>query len=138
MVTAIVTVRNSVDWADVLHRWPRPGTRMCVGIWVKHHPSNTHRHTHVYTHIHVNTHTNTHSHFPGGSDGKESSCNTGHPGLIRESGRSPGEGNGYPHHYSCLENPKDRRAWQTTVHGAEKSRTINIHIITYKHIHTYP
>ena len=102
-------------------------------------PIPTGTHTYTNTHIHINTHTNTHSHFPGGSDGKESSCNTGHPGLICESGRSPGEGNGYPHHYSCLENPKDRRAWQKPpVHGAEKSRTINIHIITYKHIHTYP
>ena len=46
--------------------------------------------------------------FPGGSDGKESAYNAGDPGLIPGSGRSPGEGNGYPLQYSCLENPMDR------------------------------
>ena len=45
-------------------------------------------------------------------------------GLIPELGRSPGEWNGYPLQYSCLENSKDRRAWwATTVHGVAKSRT---------------
>ena len=43
--------------------------------------------------------------FPGGSDGKESACNAGDPGSIPGSGRSPGEGNGYPLQYSYLENP---------------------------------
>ena len=43
--------------------------------------------------------------FPGGSDGKESACNVGNPGSIFGSGRSPGEGNGYPLQYSCLKNP---------------------------------
>ena len=46
--------------------------------------------------------------FPGGSDGKESACNAGDLGLIPGSGRSPGEGNGNPLHYSCLENPMER------------------------------
>ena len=46
--------------------------------------------------------------FPRGSDGKESACSAGDPGLIPGSGRSPGEGNGYPLQYSCLENPMDR------------------------------
>ena len=46
--------------------------------------------------------------FPGGSDGKESACNVGDPGLIPWLGRSPGEGNGYPLQYSCLENSMDR------------------------------
>ena len=41
--------------------------------------------------------------FPGGSEGKESACNAGDPGSIPGSGRSPGEGNGYPLQYSCLE-----------------------------------
>ena len=49
--------------------------------------------------------------FPGGSDGKESACNSGALGLIPESGRSPGEGNGNTLQYSCLENPMDRGAW---------------------------
>ena len=48
----------------------------------------------------------------GGSDDKESACNEGDPGLIPELGRSPGEGNGYPLRYSCLENSMDRGAWR--------------------------
>ena len=42
---------------------------------------------------------------------KESACNAGSPGLIPESGKSTGEGNGYPLQYSCLENSMDRGAW---------------------------
>jgi len=61
--------------------------------------------------------------FPGGSDSQDSSCNAGNPGLILGSGRSPGEGNGYPLQYSCLENSKDRGVWQATVHGVTKSQT---------------
>ena len=48
--------------------------------------------------------------------GKESACNAGDPGLTPGSGRSPGEGNGNPLQYSCLENSMDRGAWQATVH----------------------
>ena len=59
--------------------------------------------------------------FPGGSDGKESACNEEDLGSIPRSGRSPGEGNGNPHQYSCLENPMDRRVWQSTVNGTAKS-----------------
>ena len=54
---------------------------------------------------------------------KESACNVGDPGSIPRSGRSPGGGNGYPLQYSCLENPMDRGAWWSTVHGVTKSRT---------------
>ena len=54
--------------------------------------------------------------FPGGSNGKESAGNAGDLGLTPGLGRSPGEGNGYPLQYSCLENSKDRRAWWATVH----------------------
>ena len=61
--------------------------------------------------------------FPGGSDGKESACNAGDPGLIPGSGRPPGEGNDYPLQCSCLENSVDRGAWQATVHGIAKSGT---------------
>jgi len=46
--------------------------------------------------------------FPGGSDGKESAHNAGDPGSIPESGKSPGEGNGNPLQYSCLENSMNR------------------------------
>ena len=49
--------------------------------------------------------------FPGGSDGKASVYNAGDPGLIPGWGRSPGEGNGNPLQYYCLENPIDRGAW---------------------------
>ena len=55
--------------------------------------------------------------------GKESAYNTGDSGLIPGSGRSPGEGNGNPLQYSCLENSMDRGAWQATVHGEAKSQT---------------
>ena len=49
--------------------------------------------------------------FPGGSDGKASAYNAGDLGSIPGSGRSPGEGNGNPLQYSCLENPMDGEAW---------------------------
>ena len=61
--------------------------------------------------------------FPGGSDGKASAYNAGHPGLIPGLGRSSGEGNGNPLQYSCLENPMDRGAWWAAVHGVTKSWT---------------
>ena len=49
--------------------------------------------------------------FPGGLDGKASACNVGDPGSIPGLGRSPGEGNGNPLQYSCLENPVHGGAW---------------------------
>ena len=61
--------------------------------------------------------------FPGGSDGKESACNAGDLGPIPGLERSPGEENGNPLQYSCLENPMDRGAWRATVHGVTKSGT---------------
>ena len=61
--------------------------------------------------------------FPGGSDGKESSCSAGNPDSIPGSSRSHGEGNGNPLPVSCLENSRDRGAWQATVHGITKSQT---------------
>ena len=59
--------------------------------------------------------------LPGGSDGKESAGNAEDLGSIPESGRSPGEGNGNPLQYYCMENPMDRGAWQAIVHGVTKS-----------------
>ena len=53
--------------------------------------------------------------FPGGSDGKETACNAGNLGSIPGSGRSPGEGNGNPLQYPCLENPMVKGAWQSTI-----------------------
>ena len=61
--------------------------------------------------------------FPGGSVVKNPPADPGDIrdiGLIPRSGRSPGEGNGNPLQYSCLENPMDRVAWRTTIHGAAK------------------
>ena len=62
-------------------------------------------------------------HLGLGLEVKASACNTGDLGLIPGSGRSPGEGNGNPLHYSCLETPMDGGAWWATVHGVAKSRT---------------
>ena len=58
--------------------------------------------------------------FPYSSVGKESACNAGDLGSIPGSGRSPGEGNGNPLQYSCLENLMDRGAWRATVHGVTR------------------
>ena len=54
--------------------------------------------------------------FPGDSNDKESACNAGDPGSVLGLGRSPGEGNGNPLQYSCLENYLNRRAWQAIVY----------------------
>ena len=56
--------------------------------------------------------------FPGGSAGKKSTCNVGDLGSIPGLGRSPGEGNDYPHQYSGLEN-----SMNYIVHGFSKSET---------------
>ena len=61
--------------------------------------------------------------IPDASDSKESTCNVGDPGSIPGSGRSPGEGNGYPLQYSCLENSMERGALWATVHGVAKNQT---------------
>ena len=61
--------------------------------------------------------------FPGGSGGKEYTCNAGDLNLIPGLERSSGERNAYPFQYSCLENPMDRGVWQATAHGIMKSWT---------------
>ena len=61
--------------------------------------------------------------FPGGSDSKASVYNAGDPVSIPGLGRSPGERNGSPLQYSCLENPMDGAAWWATVQGVAKRRT---------------
>ena len=58
--------------------------------------------------------------FPSGSVVKNPPANTEDLGSIPGSGRSPGERNGYPLQYSCLENSMDRGAWQATVHGVTR------------------
>ena len=60
--------------------------------------------------------------FPVGSDGKESACNAGDPGSVPRSGRSPGDENGYPLQYSCLENPMDRGTGGLRSMGSERVR----------------
>ena len=60
--------------------------------------------------------------FPGGSDDKESACNTGDLSSNPVSGRMPGEGNDYPLQYSCLGNSMIG-GWRATVHGVTKSWT---------------
>ena len=79
--------------------------------------------------------------FPGGSEVKVSACNAKDPVSIPGLGRSPGEGNGNPLQYSCLENPMERGAWWATVHAVTKSwtqlsdftfrQTINNFLINY-------
>ena len=99
--------------------------RVCVHIYIF--PSNCFKILHGFNH---------HNHLllqilnvlystfllgvPGGSLSKESACNTGDPGLISGLGRSPGERNGNPLQYSCLENPMDRGAWWATAYGPQR------------------
>ena len=71
-----------------------------------------------------------HKGFPRSSVGKGSACSAGDQGSMPGSGRSPGEGNGNPLQYSCLENPRDGGAWRDTVHGGHKS----LYISFYKQI----
>ena len=61
--------------------------------------------------------------FPGGSEGKESVGNVGESTSIPGSGRSPGDVNGNPLQYHCLENSMDRGAWQAAVHMVSKGQT---------------
>ena len=61
--------------------------------------------------------------FPDDSDSKKLARNEGNLGLIRGSGRAPGEGNGYPLQYSCLENHMDRGAWRTLQSMGSQSQT---------------
>ena len=70
---------------------------------------------HIYMHIYVYTYMEIF--------GKLSAYNEGDPCSIPGSGRSPGEGNGNPFQYSCLENPMDGGTWEATVHGVAKSWT---------------
>ena len=62
------------------------------------------------------------SNSTSGSEGKAPVCRAGDPGLIPGLGRSPGEGNGHPLQYSCLENPMDREAWWATFMRSQRVR----------------
>ena len=85
----------------------------------------------VYTHMYICIYI-----YTCGSDGKKSACNAGDLGSIPGSGKSPGKGHCNPLQNSCLENPKDRGAWQATVHGVTKSQTqlSNFHSLTHTYI----
>ena len=72
--------------------------------------------------------------FPGGSVVKNLPVNAGDVGSILGSGRPPGEGNGNPLQYYCLENPMDRGVWWATVHGITKVR---YNLATKQHTHTH-
>ena len=63
----------------------------------------------------------------GDSDSKEPADKMGDLGLTPGSGRSPGEGNGYPLQYSCLQNSMDRGDWWATLHGVAKIWTLLNH-----------
>ena len=108
----------------------------------RYYPTHTHTHTHTHTiTLHPLYHKQRHLDrralyligwsFPHSSVSKESSCNAGNPGSIPGSGRSPGEGNGNPLQYSCLENSINRGAWQATVHGVTMNWTwLNDYLFT--------
>ena len=90
-----------------------------------------HKHMHTCIQMHVCISMCMHGHIPtciiyiqgfcGGSDGKESAYKVEDPGLIPGPGGPPGDGNGYPLLYSCLENPRDRGAWWATAIGVANS-----------------
>ena len=81
------------------------------GVMEKNMKKNTYIHLYIYVYVQG---------FPGGTEVKASACNVGELGSILGSGRSPGEGNGNPLQYSCLENPMDGGAWWATVHGSQR------------------
>ena len=60
----------------------------------------------------------------------ESACQAGDLGSIPESGRTPGEGNGNPLQYPCLDNPRDRGAWRATIHGVSRESDMTYQLNT--------
>jgi len=75
--------------------------------------------------------------FPGGSDGKESTCNAGNAGLITGSGKSS-EGNGYPLQYSCLENLMGKGAWVAELDTTETTEHTAHFLVHVHYIFTIP
>ena len=93
-----------IPWMEELGRLQSMGSQRVGHSWV--------------TSLHITSIT-----LIGGSDGKASACSVGDLGSIPGLGRSPGEGNGNPFQYSCLENSMDRGAWHAPVHGVTKNQT---------------
>ena len=77
---------------------------------------------HLYIHTHIYIYIGIYISFPSDSENKESACSTGDPDSIPGSERSPGERNGYPLQYACLENSMDREP-QATVHRVTENWT---------------
>ena len=75
------------------------------------------------TQLYISIFTVVYIQFNGFLEVKVFAWDAGDSGLIPGSGRSPGEGNGNPLQYSCLENPMEGGAWWATVHGVAKSQT---------------
>ena len=73
-------------------------------------------------HVVINTVYEVKGSFPGGSVGKESTCNAGNPGLIPGWGTSSGEGNGHLLQYSCLENPSTEEPGGLQSMGSQRVR----------------
>ena len=90
--------------------------KILLGVWRKGNPPT------LLTHYGAN--------FPGGSDGKASAYNVGDPGLIPGLGRSPGEGNGDPLPYSCLENQHEQRSQRG--YSPWGRRESHMHVCTHK------
>ena len=93
------------------------------------------RHNEQLTHTHTTNHH--HKYFKWASLVAQlvknlPACNAGDLGLIPGSGRSPGEENGNPLQYSCLENPMDRGAWQATVHEVARVMRLLRHDLATK------
>ena len=99
--------------APVLLPGKAHGQRTVVGYspWGHKQSDTTERLHSIYLYMYVYIYTHTFMGFPGYSAGKESTCNAGDLGSIPGSGRSPGEGNGNPLQYSCLENSIDWGDW---------------------------
>ena len=127
ILTSLETLLWPLDSTSVLISW---ASTMCqleeyledVGLVPDHHNKVSHRYFGFLVHIKLYLHYSVICSFPYSSVDKESTCNAGDPGLIPGSERSPGEENGNPLQYSCLENPTDRGAWQAIVHGIARVR----------------
>ena len=103
------------------------GGSSCMGIYICQNPSSKHLKwayfiAYLFLFYFILLHIKISVGFLGGLDGKESACSSGDLGFIPGSGRSPGEGTGYPLQYSCLANSMDRGARQATVYGLQRIR----------------